>query len=106
VESFVFIGLLRGTGHVPLRAMLGGLVRGLAAGAITIGVLAATRLGWRPVSMAPLPALFTGAGIGLLGIAVFLLAMSVLWLVCGRPEGAETRIVGLISQRVRKKVLF
>ncbi len=106
VECLVFIGLLRGTGHVPLRAMAGGVARGLAAGAVTVGVLAATGLGWRPVSMPPLRALFTGAGIGLLGITVFLLAMSALWLACGRPEGAETRIGGVVAEKVRKNVLF
>lgn len=99
-ESCVFIGLLRGTGHVPLRAMAGGVLRGLAAGAAATAALALTGLGWQPVHEAAVPAILTGAAVGSLGIVVFVGVLAALWLASGRPEGAEVRIAGLAAQRL------
>ena len=96
-RTIVFVILLKGTGEIRLRDMLGGTLRGLTAGAATIGVLVVSGLGWRMGTMSTMPALFSGAAIFCLAILLYTAIEAGLWIISGRPEGTESHIVELLG---------
>jgi lipopolysaccharide exporter len=97
VESGMFLILLRGTGSVRLRPMMGGLARVVIAMGLAAGVVRWSGLGWHPGGGSKWVDLMRGGGVGALSTGIFGLAVLVMWQVAGRPEGAEKRLVRLAA---------
>jgi lipopolysaccharide exporter len=97
IESAALIILLRGTGSVRLRPMLGGLARVALAIGFAAAVVRWSDLGWRPGGGSIWVDLMRGAGIGGLSTGIFGLAVLGMWQAAGRPEGSEKRLVRLAA---------
>ena len=100
LESAMFLTLLRGSGAVPLRPVLGGLGRVVAATALAAAGLGWSGLGWRMGLGSTGADLARGVLVGALGTAIFGLALLLCWQLAGRPEGPETRLAQLVGTRL------
>ena len=69
--------------------------------AVTCAVLGVVPGAWAHVGLARPYALAAGGAIGGLTFAVFFACQASLWLMCGRPAGAESRIAGLLEHDPR-----
>jgi lipopolysaccharide exporter len=98
VESVIFLVLLRGTGSVRLRPIMGGLARVVLATGFAAAVVRWSGLGWHPGGGSTWMDLMRGGCIGGLSTGMFGLAVLVMWQVAGRPEGAEKRLVRLAGK--------
>lgn len=81
--------------RLPVGALLGRLWRPVLAVALMSALLWGAGLGWAPAPEAAAPAawqLLQGAALGCLA---YVAALSTLWVVAGRPAGAETDLLGL-----------
>lgn len=104
-EAGTYLFFLSRAGTTGLRAVVPGIVRIAAAGLLTMGALAASGWGWQPVAMASLPAMGVTCLIGMATVCVFFAADLAIWLVIGRPQGAETKLIEIVGhlggQRLR-----
>ena len=96
-ESALFFWRLRGRGDTQWRRVLAPLARLAASSAVVIALLHASGLGWRPVTLAPVPALLLGVPLGAGSVALFAACHGALWWLAGRPEGPESRVGGMAS---------
>jgi O-antigen/teichoic acid export membrane protein len=96
-EAAIFVLLLCRSEVTHSRAVLGNLGRIVLAGVITAAVPVGLGLPWAEVTLPGWSALLVGGGIGIGIIGGFGAASYVIWWIAGRPEGAETRVAGLIS---------
>ncbi len=105
-EGMVFAVVLRLSGELHLGHSRGPIARSLLAGVATLVAVWATGWGWRD-SAAPRDfyAFLDGLGIAVFAIAVFAVAVGLLWRLAGAPEGPETRFVAIVKSgfaRVRR----
>jgi O-antigen/teichoic acid export membrane protein len=75
---------------------------------IAAGFMAFAMWSFRPeiapdLSGSKLSVLWQGIACGLLGLAVYSAALSILWLVYGRPRGFETMLMKLVEKRTQSK---
>ena len=105
IESCGYLVLLKGLPNVRLRVMFGPLARTLLAGAAVVLVLNQLGLAWQDVRMSSAAAFVAVGMTGLLVTCLYALFMSVLWYVCGRPTGPETRFVELCGNFLRPVAL-
>lgn len=94
-ESSVFLLLLKSAGDVRLRDIAGGFVRAMSATAVTVLVLYETGMAWQPVAMASGPAFAHGALIGVVTLSLFVATLLTAWLMAGRPDGPESRLIAI-----------
>jgi O-antigen/teichoic acid export membrane protein len=100
-EAIIFVTMLARAGQAGLPQSLPGLLRALTAGAATLAVMLATGLPWHQVMLPAWQALLAGVPIGAACVAVFTAFSATLWHLAGKPEGAETRVVGLLGEIAR-----
>ena len=100
-EAVMFIWQLRGAGNTELRSLAMTLLRAAASVAVTCAVLSVVPGAWAHVGLERAYALAAGGAIGGLTFAVFFACQAGLWLMCGRPAGAESRIAGLLEHDPR-----
>ena len=97
-EAAAFSVVLGMAGEVRLRDGAVAILRSAVAGAACLLAVWATGWGWHSASAtSALSAFVEGTGIGLFAIAVFALFVALLWLLSGRPEGPERRVIGLVA---------
>ena len=103
-ESVMFVWQLRAAGNRELRSLAMTLLRAAGSVAATCAVLRFVPGAWAHVGLARGYALVAGGLVGGLTFAVFFACQAALWVVCGRPAGAESRIAGLLQHdpRVRR----
>ena len=102
IESCAFMLLLRGTDRVHFGPMIGAIGRSLLAGSVVVLVLYQAGLAWNDVSLPTFQAFVHGSLIGALVIVLYGALVLALWLLAGRPAGAETRLVDLASRFMRR----
>lgn len=100
-ESTVFLFLLRATGEIRLQEIGGGFLRAMFATLTTLFVLVEAGLAWQSVTMPSLRAFAHGLQIGAITCVVFTVSLLAVWVVVGRPEGPERRLIALIAPRMR-----
>ena len=103
VEGLVFAAVLRAAGELRLRPHAWALARTLAAGLVSLAVTWSTGWGWHDAaSQRVLPAILDGTRVGLLAIAVFSVAVGILWRLAGSPYGPEARALNLLRPLVAR----
>lgn len=100
-EATIYVVMLRVAGETGFRANLGGLLRIAISGAITVGVLLLTGLGWQGDLHPPLTALLLAAAIGCVTVVCFAIADLSLWLMVGRPDGPERQLLEVLGRFIR-----
>jgi hypothetical protein len=83
-----------------LREIAGSVLRTLTATALTVATLVKFGLGWSFIEQSPFSALLDGIIIGAVTIVIYGAAIFVMWQISGRPEGAETRLISILRERV------
>ncbi len=101
VESVMFVWQLRAAGNAELRSLVLTLLRAAASLAMTCAVLSFVPGAWADVGLERGYALVAGGAIGGLTFAVFFACQAALWMLCGRPAGAESRIASLLEHDPR-----
>ena len=102
VEELVFAVVICQRLELRARSMLAQVWRGASASAVMAGLLTWLGLGWAPAagaSAADFLNLVLAIGVG---AASYSGAVLVLWWAAGRPDGAETEILGAIGVVWRK----
>lgn len=94
-ESVLFLLLLRGTGMVRLRPAVGGIARVVLAAGLAAAAIAVSGLSWHGGAGSVERNLLQGVAIGAMATSTVLAGVAALWLLAGRPQGAETRLVEL-----------
>ncbi len=102
IESCAYMLLLRGADQLRFGPMIGAIGRALLAGLLVVVVLYEAGLAWNAVSAPSLHAFYYGSLIGLLVITLYGVLVLGFWLLAGRPEGAETRLLDLASRFMRR----
>jgi len=95
LEAALYVCFLGKNGFVNFRAVCGAWVRIVAAGALALIAAGYTGLAWQPVQAATLPALLSGALLAVVVVGVFVLADLAAWQSMRRPEGPESRLIGI-----------
>jgi O-antigen/teichoic acid export membrane protein len=98
VEAVVFLLALRGAGRVSAAASTGGILRIVISIVVTISLVSATGLAWRPVAMPVGQAMVSGALLCFVAMTGFGISVITVWRIAGRPEGPETQIANLIRE--------
>ena len=101
VESSIFIWQLRAAGNAELRQFAMTLARAAVSGALTCAVLSVLPGTWQTVTIGRIPALFIGGLIGAATFLIFFCCQASLWVLAGRPPGAEFRLTNLIAESAR-----
>ncbi len=101
VESVMFVWQLRAAGNTELRSLAMTLLRAAVSVAATCAVLSFVPGAWAHVGLARGYALVAGGAVGCLTFVVFFACQTALWVACGRPAGAESRIAGLLKHDPR-----
>ena len=78
------------------------LVRPIAATSVMAAVLSATGYGWADVSPQIGNAVIDCACATLIGAGSYIAALSLLWILAGRPDGSETFLFGYLRSSVRR----
>jgi O-antigen/teichoic acid export membrane protein len=97
-EATGYMAFLHRAGEVSFRGQGGALLRVVLAGAVTVALLAATGLGWRPMPAPGVTALLQGAATGGVAIVCYAAAVALLWLAAGRPAGPERQVASLLAR--------
>ncbi|HYF07496.1 MAG TPA: oligosaccharide flippase family protein [Acetobacteraceae bacterium] len=101
VEQGMLAAVTLRVAKVPLRSVLATLWRPIVATAIMAGVLWHAGIGWDPVLPQFLQAsLMLLLAIGL-GAALFMSSLLALWVLVGRPRGAESDLLVMVQQVFR-----
>ena len=101
VESVMFIWQLRAAGNMELRTLAMTLLRAAISLAVTCAVLSFVPGAWAHVGLERVYALVAGGAVGGLTFIVFFSCQAALWLLCGRPVCAESRIAYLLQSDSR-----
>lgn len=101
VECCAYLVLLNGIGMSALKTMAGSIGRTVMAGGGVVAILYEAGLAWNEVTLPSLLAFLQGAAIGALTLALYLALLTTIWFLCGRPVGAETRVVELSADHLR-----
>ena len=96
-EAGMFIAQMQIAGNRELRPLIMTLLRAALAAILTCAVLRLLPGTWQHVEMGRVAATLEGGGIGLVSFAVFFLCQASLWLIGGKPGGAEARIAELLA---------
>lgn len=89
---------------VRITQVLGRLWRPLAACAVMVCVLYALNMAWSPPSdTSTLGLILESATRASVGATTYILALSSLWLLAGRPDGAERNILKLVRDRIPRR---
>ena len=97
IECLLFLLCLRGCGDPQWRTHLPGLLRITVSTLIVGAALQLSGLGWRPVTMASVPALLVGGAIGLATLAGSAVVQAGLWWLWRCPPGPERRVLELVA---------
>jgi O-antigen/teichoic acid export membrane protein len=100
LEALVFVLVLKSLADIRLREIAGSVLRTLTATALTVATLVKFGLGWSFIEQSPFSALLDGIIIGAVTIVIYGAAIFVMWQISGRPEGAETRLISILRERV------
>ena len=101
LESLMFIWQLRAAGNTELRSLVMTLLRAAVSLGVTCAVLSFVPGAWAHVGLGRPYALVAGSAIGGLTFVVFFACQASLWLLCGRPTCAESRIAHLLQNDLR-----
>lgn len=103
IEAAVFLMLLGRLDNLRWRDNAGGFARVAIGGAVAVGLLLFTGLGWQHVAAPPLMALAEGIAIGLGTMGVCMGVQAMCWLAVGRPLGPEHRLLGMGIAAIQRK---
>lgn len=95
-QTLAAMWAMRRLGLSPGRDLLPRAWRCTVATVAMAAALAASGLGWQPIGLGGMAAAIA------LGATAYGLALLLLWLVCGRPDGPETDLIATLASRWRR----
>jgi hypothetical protein len=101
-ESLALLALVIATQRLPAGPLFARCWRVAAACAVMAGTLWATGLAWTGWSEPFAASVFRLLASAALGVAAYAAALGALWTAQGRPDGAETDMLGTLHRLGRK----
>jgi lipopolysaccharide exporter len=101
-EAFLFYLRLKQVSTASMRFVTPDLLRTFVATLVSVGILYTTGIGWRGGATSPVAAVVDAMGVGASTVASFLVVQLGLWAIAGRPQGGESRLIGIALQMITR----